>query len=69
MLFWAEVGMCMLTHSLLFELSSLGVGRADCRYLSGNAITELAATLFDKLTNLGHLYVPLNAAMRAPFRL
>ena len=68
MLFWAEVGMCMLTHSLLFELSSLGVGRADCRYLSGNAITELAATLFDKLTSLRDLYVTLDAAMHAPFR-
>ena len=45
-----------------------GVGRADCRALDDNAITELAATLFDKLTNLEWLYVTLNAAMHAPFR-
>ena len=67
MLFWAEVGMCMLTHSLLLVLSSSGVGRSDCRRLDGNAITELAATLFDKLTSLKYLYVTLDAAMHAPF--
>ena len=60
--------MCMLTRSLLLALSSLGVGRADCRRLNDNAITELAPTLFDKLTNLERLYVTLNAAMHAPFR-
>ena len=65
--FLEEAGMCMLTRSLLLEPSSSGVGRADCRYLSGNAITELAATLFDKLTNLQQLYVTLDAAMHAPF--
>ena len=43
-----------------------GVGRADCRYLYKNAITELVPTLFDKLTNLEWLYVTLNAAMHAP---
>ena len=59
--------MCMLNRSLLLELSSSGVGRADCRRLDGNAITELAATLFDKLTSLTHLYVTLDAAMHAPF--
>ena len=41
--------------------------RSDCRYLQDNAITELAASLFDKLTNLEQLYVTLNAAMHAPF--
>ena len=60
--------MCMLTRSLLLELSSSGDLRVDCRDLDGNAITELAATLFDKLTNLVILYVTLNAAMHAPFR-
>jgi hypothetical protein len=45
----------MLTRSLLLELSSSGVGRADCRDLYRNAITELAPTLFDKLTNLEYL--------------
>ena len=40
-------------------------GRLDCRYLNNNAITELAATLFDKLTNLKKVYVTLNAAMHA----
>ena len=59
--------MCMLTRSLLLALSSLGVGRADCRYLNVNTITELAATLFDKLTSLKHLHVTLDAAMHAPF--
>ncbi len=44
--------MYMLTRSLLLELSSSGVGRADSRSLNNNAITELAPTLFDKLTNL-----------------
>ena len=66
--FWAEAGMCMLTRSLLFEPSSSGVGRADCRYLNINAIAELVPTLFDKLTNLEELYVTLDAAMHAPFR-
>ena len=67
MCFWVEAGMCMLTRSHLLALSSSGVGRADCRYLDGNAITELAPTLFDKLTNLEKLYVTLNPAMHAPF--
>ena len=57
MCFWVEAGMCMLTRFLLLELSSSGVLRSDCRYLNDNAITELAATLFDKLTNLKTLYV------------
>ena len=65
--FWAEAGMCMLTRSLLLALSSSGVGRAGCRYLNNNTITELAATLFDKLTKLEQLYVTLDAAMHAPF--
>ena len=65
--FWVYAGMCMLNRSLLLELSSSGVGRADCRTLSRNAITELAATLFDTLTNLADMYVTLNAAMHAPF--
>jgi hypothetical protein len=65
--FWAEAGMCMLTRSLLLEPSSSGVGRADCRYLQYNAITELVATLFDKLTSLKYLYVTLDAAMHTPF--
>ena len=64
--FWAEAGMCMLTCSLLLEPSSSRVGRVDCRYLHDNAITELAASLFNKLTNLNYLYVTLNAAMHAP---
>ena len=68
MCFWAEAGMCMLTRSLLLEHSSSGVGRSDCRRLDGNTITELAATLFDKLTNLQSLYVTLDAAMHTPFR-
>ena len=63
---WAEAGMCMLTRSLHLDLSSYGVGRADCRFLNNNAITELAATLFDTLTNLKKVYVTLNAAMHAP---
>ena len=66
--FWAEAGLCMLTRSLLLELSSSGVGRVDCRSLHTNAITELAATLFDKLTNLQQLYVTFDAVMHAPFR-
>ena len=64
---WVVVGMCILTRSLLLELSFSGVGRADFRDLSGNAITELAATLFNKLTNLWRLYVTLDAAMHALF--
>ena len=64
---WAEAGMCMLTRSLHLEPSSSGVGRVDCRGLHNNDITELAATLFDKLTNLEWLYVTLNAAMHVPF--
>ena len=60
--------MCMLTRSLLLALSSSGVGRADCRWLNNNVITDLVPTLFDKLINLKQLYVTLNAAMRAPFR-
>ena len=64
--FWAEAGMCMLTRSLLLALSSLGVGRADCRYLDDNDITELVPTLFDNTTNLQILYATLNAAMHAP---
>jgi hypothetical protein len=56
----------MLAHSLLFDRSSSGVGRVDCRNFDGNAITELAANLFDKLTSLRDLYVTLNAAMHAP---
>ena len=64
--FWAEAGMCMLTRSHLLEPTSSGFGRADCRRLDNNAITELAATLFDKLTNLERLYVTLDAAMHAP---
>ena len=59
--------MCMLTRSLLLELSSSGDLRVDCRDLYDNAITELAATLFDILTNLQELYVTLDAAMHAPF--
>ena len=66
--FWAEAGLCMLTRSLLLEHSSSGVGRADCMMLNDNAITELAASLFYKLTNLGRLYVTLDAVMHAPFR-
>ena len=62
--FWAEAGMCMLTRSLLLELFLFG----DCRDLNNNAITELTATLFDKLTNLQELYVTLDAAIHAPFR-
>ena len=68
MCFWAEAGMCMLTRSHLLEPSSSGFGRLDCRSLYNNAITELAATLFDKLTSLRDLYVTLDAAMHAPFR-
>ncbi len=67
MCFWVEAGMCMLTRSLLVDLSSSGGGFSDCRYLYDNVITELAATLFDKPTNLGILYVTLDAAMHAPF--
>ena len=59
--------MCMLTRFLLLEHSSSRVGRSDCRRLDGNAITELAATLFDKLTNLLKLYVTLDAAMHSSF--
>ena len=66
MCLWVVVGMCMLTRSLLLEPSSSGVGRAECRDLFDNAITELAPTLFDKLTSLTFLYVTLNAAMHAP---
>ena len=58
MCFWTEADMCMLTRSLLLDLSSSGFGRLDNRNLHDNAITELAPTLFDKLTNLGRLYVP-----------
>ena len=47
----------MLTRRLFASLLLIG-GDPDCRYLYGNAITELAATLFDKLTNLVNLYVP-----------
>ena len=65
--FWAEAGVCMLTRTLLFEPSSSGVGRADCRWLDGNVITDLAPTLFEKLTNLRFLYVTLDAVMHAPF--
>ena len=39
----------------------------DCRHLYNNAITELAATLFDKLTNLEYLCVTLDAAVHTPF--
>ena len=57
---------CMVTRALLFEhpLES-GVAGSDCRYLNGNAITELAATLFDKLINLQTLYVTLQSAIHA----
>ena len=48
----------MLTHRPFVFLLLIGGGDPDCRYLSDNAITELAATLFDKLTNLPFLYVP-----------
>ena len=68
MCLWVYAGMCMLTRSLLLGLSSSGDLHVDCRYLYENAITELAPTLFDKLTNLVRLYVTLNAAMHAPFR-
>ena len=51
-----------LSWALLF-----GVGFSDCRDLNGNFITELAPTLFDKLTSLRELYVTLDAAMHAPF--
>ena len=40
------------------SLLLIGGGDPDCRWLYDNAITELAATLFDKLTNLERLYVP-----------
>ena len=48
----------MLTHRPVVSLLLIGGGGPDCRYLHSNAITELAATLFDKLTNLERLYVP-----------
>jgi hypothetical protein len=56
----------MLTRFLLLEPSSSGFGRADCRNLNNNAITELTATLFNTLTNLKYLCVTLDAAMHAP---
>ena len=59
--------MCMLTRSLLLNSPLRGVGCADCRRLDNNAITELTATLFDKLIDLERLYVPLDAAMHTPF--
>ena len=48
----------MLAHRPFVSLLLIGGGDPDCRSLSDNAITELAATLFDKLTNLRELYVP-----------
>ena len=48
----------MLTHRPFVSLLLIGGGDPDCRSLSDNAITELPATLFDKLTNLMNLYVP-----------
>ena len=48
----------MLTHRPFVSLLLIGGGDPDCRGLNNNAITELAATLFDKLTNLEILYVP-----------
>ena len=53
----------MLTRRPFVSLLLIGGGGPDCRYLYGNAITELAATLFDKLTNLGTLYVPRTIAI------
>ena len=52
----------MLTHRPFVSLLLIG-GDPDCRYLFRNAITELAATLFDKLTNLEELYVPRTIAI------
>ena len=58
--------MCMLTCSLLLNLFlNRGLGRLNCRSLYNNAITELAPTLFDKLTNLQKLYVNLQSAIHA----
>ena len=48
----------MLTHRPFVSLLLIGGGDPDCRSLDYNAITELAATLFDKLTSLVELYVP-----------
>ena len=53
----------MLTRRLFVSLLLIGGGDPDCRYLWDNAITELAATLFDKLTNLRYLYVPRTIAI------
>ena len=48
----------MLTRRPFVSLLLIGGGDPDCRWLHDNAITEMAATLFDKLTNLERLYVP-----------
>ena len=53
----------MLTRCPFVSLLLIGGGDPDCRYLYDNAITELAATLFDKLTNLVNLYVPRTIAI------
>ena len=53
----------MLTHRPFVFLLLIGGGDPDCRALFDNAITELAANLFDKLTNLKTLYVPRTIAI------
>ena len=53
----------MLTRRPFVSLLLIGGGDPDCRRLSSNYITELAATLFDKLTNLETLYVPRTIAI------
>ena len=59
----------MLTHRPFVSLLLIGGGDPDCRLLSNNYITELAATLFDKLTNLETLYVPwIHAVVGASYR-